>query len=181
MRAVRATGLAVIVTATVALIAPGQASAAKALNGRCGMHIGKLISRNSQGSTYHFRIGPKVLGSLRPGTCRGYVRVAKKNASGQLILTAGALAWQHYSMLGFNRKTALWIPATIGTVGGCTAAARYMVTGISILVDGATEGAAFPGVMLMAGTVGCGVGANKLYDWLTSGGPSTLDDVRMVK
>ena len=166
---------ALLLIVLIAMWNADAAQAARGLNGRCGMHIGSLVQRNSSGSEYHFRIGPKYPGTLRPGTCRGYVRV-RISSPGSI----GALAWQHYSMLHYKAKTTLLIAAGVGTVSGCTAAAKIMVSAISALVDGATEGVAFPGVAVAAGTIGCGVGAQELYSLLPDG-PNNLDKVRMVK
>jgi hypothetical protein len=158
-------------------IAP-PANAAKALNGRCGMHIGKLIRRNQGGSLYHFRIGPKDanLGTLRATTCRGRVRVAHHNAAGGRV---GGLAWQTYTLKGFNRHTALLVNGGL-TVVGCGGVAKIMVGAISAFLDGATEGIAFPATAVVAGTIGCGEGSHALVN-LIPNGPDTLDGIRMVK
>ena len=83
-------------------------------------------------------------------------------------------------MLHYKAKTTLLIAAGVGTVSGCGAAAKVMVGAIGALVDGATEGVAFPGVAVIAGTIGCGAGAHELYD-LIPDGPNTLNRVRMIK
>jgi hypothetical protein len=160
-----------------ALIAPGVAHAATGLSGRCGMHIGSLIRRNQEGSTWNMRIGPRDdhLGVQRPTTCRGLVRVHRKGQIGQV----GALAWQTYSLNGFNRHAALLVNSSL-TVVGCGGVARIMVGAIGAFVSGATDGIAFPATAVVAGSIGCGEGAHALVN-LIPDGPNTLDKVRMVK
>jgi hypothetical protein len=155
-----------------------DAHAATALNGHCGMHIGKLVRRNQGGSLYKFRIGPKDanLGTLRPTTCRGQVRVHRRAAAPSV----GALAWTTYSAKGWNRHTTLLVGTGTATVIGCYGTGRALVGIIGVLVAGGTDGLAYPLLATAAGSFGCGVGAHALVN-LIPDGPDTLDKVRMIK
>lgn len=151
------------------------AAAATAINGRCGMHIGKLIRRSSGGSLYKFRVGPRYLGSVRPGTCRGEVRVNHRGKA-----QAGALAWQVYSMTRWNEHNSILIAAGATTIIGCNAVAKGLIAGLETLSIASTDGLAYPGATAVAGAVGCGLGARELWNLLPDG-PDTLNKVRMVK
>lgn len=153
-----------------------QSFAAKAINGRCGMHIGRLVQRNQSGSAYRFRVGPKVLGTLRPGTCRGYARVRHAGEAGRV----GALAWQHYRLTRWNEHTTLLIASGASTVIGCTAVGRSVAAAVEVFVATGTDGLAFPSITAIGGAVGCGLGARGLWNLLPDG-PDTLDKVRMVR
>lgn len=152
-----------------------EANAAKAVHGRCGMHIGSLIRRSQGGSLYHFRIGPKYLGTLRPGTCRGIVRVRSLKPG-----AAGTLAWKSYSMVGFNDHTALLIGSTTATVTGCNAVGKTVAGAIEVLVGSATDEVAFPLISTGAASFMCGVGASALFSFIPDG-PTTLNKVHMIK
>ncbi len=64
---------AIIVVVVLLAYWNASAEAATALDGRCGMHIGRLIRRDQAGSQYRYRTGPKTGGGA--STCRGKVRV----------------------------------------------------------------------------------------------------------
>lgn len=169
-----ATTLAIGIAATViALAHPDQAAAATAINGRCGVHLGGLIQRNSSGSEYHARIGPKYLGRVVPSTCRGQVRVKRTGAAGQ----AGALAWQTYQLTNWNEKTVILVAGGYATATTCYVVGQAVAAAIAAA---ATDGIAYPGAVAVGGAVGCGVGIHELWSYLPDG-PSTVNDVRMVK
>lgn len=177
----KAATLAAIALVATTHVNVANAQTAKAINGRCGMAIGKLIVRNSGGSTYHFRWGPKHPGNIiKPGTCRGKVKV--KRITGQRPNGSNIVAytWMTYAMLHFKMNTALRIATGSLTVYGCTVVGRTMVTAIDALVTGATDGVALPLVATSAGALGCGIGAHTLYSWLPDG-PWHIDGVRVFR
>ncbi|MFL5831068.1 MAG: hypothetical protein ACJ76X_14235 [Solirubrobacteraceae bacterium] len=146
-----------------------SAFAAKAIRGRCGLHISPLVQRNQSGSAYGFRVGPKVLGTLRPATCRGYVRVRHAGAG-----RVGALAWQHYRLTRWNEHTTLLIASGASTVIGCNAVGRSVAAAIELIAVTGSDGLAFPSVTAIGGGVGCALGATQLWNLLPDG-PDTLD------
>ena len=165
-----------VVAFGVGLAPVPTAAADKAINGRCGMHIGRLVQRNQSGSAYRFRIGPKYLGQLHPGTCRGYVRVHRAGKAGR----AGALAWQHYRLTRWNEHTTLLVAGGASTVIGCNAVGRSVAAAVELFAVTGSDGLAFPSVTAIGGALGCGVGARELWNLLPNG-PDTLDKVRMIK
>jgi hypothetical protein len=72
--------LAVAIIVVVVLLAYWNASAeaATALDGRCGMHIGRLIRRDQAGSQYRYRTGRKPAEAHR----RAAARCASRYAAG---------------------------------------------------------------------------------------------------
>jgi hypothetical protein len=164
--------IAVLAVTLAAAASPRPAAAATALNGRCGMHIGKLLRRDSGGSTYRFRIGPKYLGTLRPGTCRGKVRIRVHGRT-------GVFGWHAFQLTNWNLHTTLVIKSAI-TVVGCTTVGTSVKTAITAAATAGTDGLAYPVAVAAASAGGCGYGALDLWSLLPDG-PDTLDGVRMVK
>ena len=139
--------LAVLVWAFA--FAATTAHAATAVDGRCGMHIGTLVRRESTGSQYRYRTGPKTAGGA--STCRGSVRVKLSGAAGQ-----AALAWQTYNLGAWNEHNVILIAAATSTVFGCNAVASGIVTALEAATAAGSDGLAYPGAAAVAGAVGCG-------------------------
>jgi len=111
----RLTLVTLLAAAAVLVFAAAPAHAAKAINGRCGLHYGALIRRNQGGSLYHARLGP--LDGHHGGVmhCRGLVRVRQPGAAPD----TPTIVWRRYDLRGWNYH--LIVLTT--TKGGVTATA----------------------------------------------------------
>jgi hypothetical protein len=98
------TALAVAALVLPVLLAMWNAAAKaspRAINGRCGMHIGALVRRNQGGSLYRYRTGPKYHNPRLASRCRGWVRVRRTGS----VAETGGVVWRSYSLGGWNEKT----------------------------------------------------------------------------
>src|SRR5437899_1271794 len=92
--------LIAFVALLVASLAPPRAEAARALDGRCGLHIGSLVVGTDH--VWHMRLGVRRGHVGGPMHCRGLVRV-RSSGRGQ---TAG-LVWRQYGR-GRRFQTFRW-------------------------------------------------------------------------
>jgi hypothetical protein len=82
MRVIRVSLPAALAVLGFALaFATTPAHAAKAVDGTCGYHIGKLVRRDQIGSQYRFRIGPKYHKATSPMRCHGVVASRRRGRS----------------------------------------------------------------------------------------------------
>lgn len=108
--------LAVVAAGAFAL--PGTARAATVIDGHCRTHLGTLLIRNSGGSTYKFRIGPRDGHSTGDFVCQGVHKVKSGRAnsvSGWLSFNLGS--WNWHGTVTFT-KTAIELGGACVAFGG---------------------------------------------------------------
>jgi hypothetical protein len=124
------------------------AHAAKAINGTCGVHIGRLVKGFDH--EWHMRLGVRRGRVGGPMHCRGLVRV---RSSGKGAI-GGTLLWRRY---GRGMKLKTWRAQFVGSIAlesaltaqGCKSAAVGLVAVL------ATDGLAFPGWATLGASAGC--------------------------
>ena len=104
------------VAAAVGLYHTGEAHASlRAIDAKCGAHLGKLISRNQVGNIYHVRLGVKHYGGTH--RCHGHWASRTRNAAGGLTIN-----WHPFSLPSWSWSGAANVTRdTLETSGMCTA------------------------------------------------------------
>ena len=145
---------------------PAQADASSGISGTCGLHIGKLLRRDSGGSVYQMRIGPREYHSGGDMVCKGLVlRGGTSQASTGTHWDPWALpSWNYFFAGRVTFESAL-------TAQSCKA------FGGALLAAVASEGALTPGAVLTGG--GCAYGVYTLGQLLP--GTDNMTGMRLVK
>jgi hypothetical protein len=145
----RLTLVILLAAGAVLAIAATPADAAKAINGHCSMHIGRLVRRNQLGSQYYYRTGPKHPGGRH---CYGQVRI---HIGGNAPNTGG-LVWRSYNMTAWNEHNIILVGSGTATVIGCNGVAKGLIAAIETATLAGTDGLAAPTVDGVAAAAGCG-------------------------
>jgi hypothetical protein len=168
------TGAAALAVAILAA-APtaAQANPNMSRDSTCGLHAGKVLRRDSGGTVYRFRIGPRMYHSGGDMICKGHVRKASASKT-----TDGccSINWQPFSLPNwrdfFNGRT-----THADIVGGFTAAGCQSF-GESLAAVIISEGVATPALVI--GGASCAYGVYSLGPKIPSG-TDNLKHMRITK
>jgi hypothetical protein len=165
-------GLALAAIA-VALLAPGVAHANPNLSSgsNCGLHAGKVIRRDSGGTIYRMRIGPRLYHTGGDMVCKGHVR--KRNAKSA---TDGccSINWQPFSLPNWRHFFNARIASTDITAGLTAASCQQFGAELAAVII--SEGVATPALVIGGG--GCIWGVHQLGPRLP--GNPTLKGMRLI-
>lgn len=169
----RAAALAGVTAAALAIPATASANPNMSGDSTCGLHAGKVIRRDSGGTVYRFRLGPRMYHSGGDMTCKGHVRKASRRYT-----TDGccSINWQPFSLPNwrdfFNGRT-----AHADIVGGLTAASCQQF-GTELAAVIISEGFATPALVI--GGAGCAYGVYSLGPKIPTG-VDNLKHMRIIK
>jgi len=160
------TALAVVALIIIAYLLFGAAAAdAKGIRGHCGLHIGALVRRDSGGSVYQLRIGPRMYHSGGDMRCRGYTATpGATGAVGTSWQPFSLPSWRYFFLGRVTFQSAL-------TAQGCKS------FGAALAATLVTDGAASPGLVL--GGAGCAYGVYQLGSLLP--GTTSMTGMRLIK
>ncbi len=169
----KSAALALLAILALALVLPGRAHAATAVDGQCAMHIGKLIRRDSKGSQYPYKTGLQSNG----WHCYGQARVARSGRAGKTVLV-----WRSYNLTQWENTSTLLVQSTKAgiTIVGCSTVGSAVKGAIAVALDSGTDGLAYPATVAAASAGGCVFGGIDLFNLLPDG-PKTVNGIRLVK